>query len=140
MWHCRPRGSNVVPFWLWLIYLLKDYNILPRKELHLSLWVAYARRGTGNASNGTARLGSCNHCMLFDPQPRGCASVFFAVLKGVGTGISEFRNSPSTSINHPLRWTEYHLIKNPTAVNGGTLGGAWKVYVPKTEEVYPPSC
>ena len=35
-----PKGSNVVPFWLLTYFLLRDYNILPKKELLLSLWVA----------------------------------------------------------------------------------------------------
>ena len=33
-----PRGSNVVPFWIDLFWL-RDSNILPKKELHSSLWV-----------------------------------------------------------------------------------------------------
>ena len=32
------RGSNVVPFLVMIYLLLRDYNILPKKELHSSLW------------------------------------------------------------------------------------------------------
>ena len=32
-------GSNVVPFWLWLLFFVGMNKILPKKELHLSLWV-----------------------------------------------------------------------------------------------------
>ena len=34
-----PRGSNVVPFWLWPIFCLWIIMSYPKKELHLSLWV-----------------------------------------------------------------------------------------------------
>ena len=29
-----PKGSNVVPFWVCYGFLVRDYNILPKKELH----------------------------------------------------------------------------------------------------------
>ena len=37
----EPVGgdSYVVPFWLCLLFLIRDYNLLPKKELHQSLLV-----------------------------------------------------------------------------------------------------
>ena len=32
-----PGDSYVVPFWLWPVFLLVDYNIPPKTELHRSL-------------------------------------------------------------------------------------------------------
>ena len=34
-----PRGSDVVPFLVMTCFLLCDYKILPKKELHWSPWV-----------------------------------------------------------------------------------------------------
>ena len=34
-----PKGSNVVPFWYVMVFLVRDYNILPKKELHRRVWV-----------------------------------------------------------------------------------------------------
>ena len=34
-----PRGSYVVPFWVCYGFLVRDYNILPKKELHRRVWV-----------------------------------------------------------------------------------------------------
>ena len=34
-----PKGSNVVPFWVCYGFGVKDYNMLPKKELHWSPWV-----------------------------------------------------------------------------------------------------
>ena len=34
-----PKGSNVVPFWVCYGFWVRDYNILPKKELHWSPWV-----------------------------------------------------------------------------------------------------
>ena len=34
-----PRGSNVVPFLVMTYFLLRGFNILPKKELHWSPWV-----------------------------------------------------------------------------------------------------
>ena len=34
-----PKGSNVVPYWVCYGFLLRDYNILPKKELHRRVWV-----------------------------------------------------------------------------------------------------
>ena len=33
-----PRGSDVVPFVVVTYFPLRDYNILPKKELHSSIW------------------------------------------------------------------------------------------------------
>ena len=42
-----PKGSNVVPFGVCYGFLVRDYNILPRKELHRRVWV-----GHGNGPQG----------------------------------------------------------------------------------------
>ena len=34
-----PKGSNVVPFWVCYGFWVRDYNILPKKELHRRVWV-----------------------------------------------------------------------------------------------------
>ena len=34
-----PKGSNVVPFWVWYGFGVRDDNILPKKELHRRVWV-----------------------------------------------------------------------------------------------------
>ena len=34
-----PKGSNVVPFWDLYGFWVRDYNILPKKELHWRVWV-----------------------------------------------------------------------------------------------------
>ena len=34
------KGSNVVPFWVCYGFLVKDYNVPPKKELHRRVWVA----------------------------------------------------------------------------------------------------
>ena len=34
-----PKGSNVVPFWVCYGFGVRDYNILPEKELHRRVWV-----------------------------------------------------------------------------------------------------
>ena len=33
------KGSNVVPFWVCYGFWVRDYNIVPKKELHWSPWV-----------------------------------------------------------------------------------------------------
>ena len=38
-----PNGSNVVPFWVSYVFLVRDDNILPKKELHRRVW-AYPKR------------------------------------------------------------------------------------------------
>ena len=32
-------GANVVPFWVCVDFWVRDYNILPKKELHRRVWV-----------------------------------------------------------------------------------------------------
>ena len=35
-----PKGSYVVPFWVcYGFFLVRDYNILPKKELHRRVWL-----------------------------------------------------------------------------------------------------
>ena len=34
-----PNGSNVVPFWVCYGFWVRNYNILPKKELHRRVWV-----------------------------------------------------------------------------------------------------
>ena len=34
-----PKGSNVVPFCVRYGFWVKDCNMLPKKELHWSIWV-----------------------------------------------------------------------------------------------------
>ena len=34
-----PKGSNVVPFWVCYGFLVRDYNILSKKELRRRVWV-----------------------------------------------------------------------------------------------------
>ena len=34
-----PKGSYVVPFWVCYGFLVRNYNILPKKELHRRVWV-----------------------------------------------------------------------------------------------------
>ena len=34
-----PKGSNLVPFWVYDGFLVRDDNILPKKELHRRVWV-----------------------------------------------------------------------------------------------------
>ena len=36
-----PKGSNVVPFWVCYGFWVRDYNILPKKELHRRVWVGF---------------------------------------------------------------------------------------------------
>ena len=37
-----PKGSYVVPFWVCYGFLVRDDNILPKKELHRMVWVGFA--------------------------------------------------------------------------------------------------
>ena len=37
-----PKGSNVVPFWVCYDVLVRDYNGLPKKELHRRVWVGFS--------------------------------------------------------------------------------------------------
>ena len=39
-----PRGSNVVPFWVCYVFLERDCNLLPKKELHGRVWVGLGFR------------------------------------------------------------------------------------------------
>ena len=34
-----PKGPNVVPFWVCYGFWVRDYNILPKKELHRRVWL-----------------------------------------------------------------------------------------------------
>ena len=34
-----PKGSYVVPFWVCYCFLVRDYSILPKNELHRRVWV-----------------------------------------------------------------------------------------------------
>ena len=46
-----PKGSYVVPFWVCygsaMVFLVTDYNILPKKELHRRVWVEFRFQGLG---------------------------------------------------------------------------------------------
>ena len=37
--HFLPKGSNVVPFGVCYGFVVRDYTILPKKELHRRVWV-----------------------------------------------------------------------------------------------------
>ena len=37
--HVPNKGSYVVPFWVCYVFLVRDYNVLPQKELHRRVWV-----------------------------------------------------------------------------------------------------
>ena len=36
-----PKGSNVVLFWVCYGFWVRDYNRLPKKELHRRVWVGW---------------------------------------------------------------------------------------------------
>ena len=35
----QPKGSYVVPFWAFSGFLIRNFSILPKKELHRRVWV-----------------------------------------------------------------------------------------------------
>ena len=35
-----PKGSYAVPLWVCYVFLVKDYNLLHKRELHRRFWVA----------------------------------------------------------------------------------------------------
>ena len=43
---CLPKGSNVVPFCVCYGFWVRDYNILPQKELHSRVWVGILRNAS----------------------------------------------------------------------------------------------
>ena len=47
-----PTGSYVVPFWVCYNFLVRDFYILPKKELHFRFWVRISSKlwveGWGN--------------------------------------------------------------------------------------------
>ena len=34
-----PKGSNVAPFWVCYVFVVRDYTRLPQQELHRRVWV-----------------------------------------------------------------------------------------------------
>ena len=48
--HCLPKGSDVVPCFLFYGFLVRDYYIRPKKELHRRVWV-YSMPNHPNALN-----------------------------------------------------------------------------------------
>ena len=41
----KPKGSYVVPFWVCYSVFVRDYNLLPQKELYWRFWVGFKVSG-----------------------------------------------------------------------------------------------
>ena len=55
-----PKGSYVVPFWVCYGFLVRDYNIVPKKELHRRVFgLRFRVQGLGFKISGSAYLGIC---------------------------------------------------------------------------------
>ena len=51
-----PKGSYVVLFWVCYGFLVREYNILPKKELHRRVWVGCRVQGAGFQDFGLWRV------------------------------------------------------------------------------------
>ena len=42
-----PKGSNVVPFGVCYVFLVRGYNVLPKKKLRRRVWVVIRSKASG---------------------------------------------------------------------------------------------